>query len=51
MAKHSYRGSRNSRAKRQQSKIFKGMKIDEKAQEKAFKQIEKEKQDAEIQKR
>lgn len=53
MAKHAYRGSRNSRAKRQQSKILKGIKVDKKAQESAFKKIEKEKSqtNAKVQKR
>lgn len=40
--RHAYRGLLNSRSKRQRSKLYKGVKINFKKLEKAFKQLDAE---------
>lgn len=40
---HTYRGLLNSRSKRKRSKLYKGLKINFKKLEKAFKQLDEEK--------
>lgn len=40
--KHPYNGSFNDRAKRQRSKLYKGIKVDHKATKRAFELLEEE---------
>lgn len=40
--RHAYRGLLNSRSKRQRSKLYKGLKINFKKLEKAFKQLDEQ---------